>query len=333
MSDPIATELKLEWAIRSLEEKDTLIASLRASVDGLLSQLADASTKNETLKKVQDALMREKIAAERHVESLMSEKAELASENARLHIYAKEARAQAERASRAAHEQQQFSEARSKADELLLAASAAHAQLGDVAAAHPTDRDSSQELAEARAQLQALKLVLSRVLRGLDASGLRLDCAALLMPERAGARGSVERALLRALLPQAAGPDNSTAAVSFEMADVQAAQTKGPGTPRAAGTLSEPASDSWSAATSDQSRSDAAAPAGSESAVAASPASDAGQASSDVAESTANTSWGVRVGGMLTAATLGFWAVLLGDSSNSDSPPSPLRNSGSRSPR
>ena len=55
----------------------------------MLEANADLLAHNATLKTCQESLLREKLLAEMHVEQIAAEKAELASENARLHIYAK----------------------------------------------------------------------------------------------------------------------------------------------------------------------------------------------------------------------------------------------------
>jgi hypothetical protein len=192
MSDAIATELKLEWAHRQLEERDILIRSLRTNVAHLLDQLSDAGARIDTLKKVQDALTRDKFGAERYVEQLMQEKAELASENARLHISAKESAARAERAIRSAQDMQQIADARTQADELILRQTCS---LGPA----PSPERALQS------QLQALKLVLSRVLHAIQLSGLQLDCAALLQQAMAesDSSGSLDLALRQALFPGA----------------------------------------------------------------------------------------------------------------------------------
>lgn len=329
MAEPLVTELKLEWAMRQLEERDLLCRNLRANVDALLDQLADAAARNETLKRVQDALTREKIAAERHVETLMHEKAELASENARLHIFAKEARAQADRASRAAREQQLFSEARAQADELLLAAAPSTAVGVDATGGPPTENlvaadpqpeppaaaASSAELRDAHAQLHALKLVLARVLHGLGTSGLQLDRAALLAPERPETRGALERALRRAILAPG---------------DASAVEPLGgdTGAPPAAASLSATGAVDAEGGT----RPDPAAPVPAPPATTADPDAAAGPTSAPPAPASSSappplparaspapasgTHWGGGLGILLSAATLGFWSVLVGDQSD-----------------
>lgn len=340
MADPLVTELKLEWAMRQLEERDFLVRNLRSNVDALLDQLADAAARNETLKRVQDALTREKIAAERHVETLMHEKAELASENARLHIYAKEARAQADRASRAAREQQLFSEARAQADELLLAAAPPAAAGADAPSGFPPPLESAvaatdasappdpgassslavpadAELREARAQLLALKLVLARVLHGLGASGLQLDRAALLAPERAEARGALERVLRRAILAPG-DADAPPPPLGGEAADDAQGGEALPAAAAAAVVVGGPAS--VPAASAPPAASSAAAEPASADPGGAPPPSLSSQPSTGSAPSApAAARWGAGLGVLLSAATLGFWSVLVGD--QSDEPP------------
>lgn len=304
---------------RQLEERDVLIRNLRGNVDALLDQLADAAARNETLKRVQDVLTRDKLGAERHVESLMQEKAELASENARLHIFAKEARALAERATRIAHEQQRFADARAQADELLLAA----------ASPPPTQSDEVQpipaiELREVQAQMHSLKLVLARVLQGLGASGLQLDRVALLAPERPETRGALERALRHALLPlggTGSGDSDAHSRLISETAGALGADRRsgaGISSTAPAGTL--PMMEGAPISTTPTSFTPAAAthvaaivPAG---AVTGLPSALPSAAS--VTSTAAEPTWGL--GSLISHATWGFWAVLVGDQSD-EAPP------------
>ena len=95
MGDTLELQLKLEWAQRQLEERTSLGGALRRDIEVLIAEQGDLTLKVATLKTVQETLLREKIVAEKHVEQLMREKAELASENARLHVFAKDCAAKA----------------------------------------------------------------------------------------------------------------------------------------------------------------------------------------------------------------------------------------------
>ena len=330
--DPPFTELILT---RQLEERDVLIRNLRGNVDALLDQLADAAARNETLKRVQDVLTRDKLGAERHVESLMQEKAELASENARLHIFAKEARALAERATRIAQEQQCFSDARAQADELLLAASSPVSTLPPPPQSDEVPPTPAIELREAQAQMHSLKLVLARVLQCLGASGLQLDRVALLAPERPETRGALERALRHALLPPGGagagdydarfGSGTARTAEALEADKRSGAETSF--TPPPAGIL--PAISTTSTSTTPEAATNVAAIAP-DSTTTGLPSASVSAAS--IASTAAAPTWGL--GSLLSHATWGFWAVLVGDQSDETPPaagPQPASGEGGSS--
>jgi hypothetical protein len=305
MSDPLTTELKLEWAERQIEERDILIRSLRANVDGLLDRLGDAAARIDTLKKVQDALTREKIGAERLVEQLMQEKAELASENAKLHIFAKESATKAERANRSVQKQQEVTDARAHADELLLAA-----------ATHTGSASTASDDA-LQSQLHALKLVLSRVLHGIQESGLKLDTAALLAPPGPFApHGTLEQALRLALLPSTAdgGAGGSAAHPTHETE-----QVTGEGGRRAS--AAAPPSSGTSSADAHRDAPIVAVLGRDDDGNATNHAPVSGQLTAvalDVPSPPAPSQGGVL--GALSSLTWGFWSVLIGDDVHNSGP-------------
>ncbi|RYE97389.1 MAG: hypothetical protein EOO41_03550, partial [Methanobacteriota archaeon] len=169
MDDAVALQLKLDWCTRLVEEKSSLVDCLRADVNALLAA-NDALTANvATLKSVQDVLVAEKARAEAEVEEVRREKAELASENARLHVYAKDAAGRAERALATAAELKRIADARAAAEELVLTSGDG---AGDTAAlAPPTARGAT---ACSASELQAARILISRLLLMLGAAGVDL---------------------------------------------------------------------------------------------------------------------------------------------------------------
>ena len=124
MGEPDAVELslQLQWATRQVEERDGLVAGLQRSIVRLVEGGEEAAARIGMLKTVNDALLREKLLLSAHVEQLQREKAELASENARLHVFAKSCAATAEAATKSAAEMRAVAEARSRSEELTLLA-------------------------------------------------------------------------------------------------------------------------------------------------------------------------------------------------------------------
>lgn len=179
MGDAVELQLKLEFSARQLEEKDGLIFGLRKSLDATLAECQDLQTKTVTLKSAQDALLREKLTAEKHVEVLMREKAELASENARLHVFARDCSTKADAASRVSSELTAIARARASAEELVLAGGTMPAQQSlasvDVGV-------NSAALHQLQAQLAASRIMLSRLLVLASRHGLPLNKDQLLGP-------------------------------------------------------------------------------------------------------------------------------------------------------
>ena len=173
--DPLELSLKLEWANRQLEEKDALITGLRKSLEAILSENNDLTQKAATLKMVQDALLREKLTAEKTVEFLMREKAELASENARLHVFAKDCAAKADSAMKTSSELRAIAESRARAEELVLTATPS---ANDAAASF----SSAADALILQAQLAASRIMLSRLLVLASRHNLPVSREQLLSP-------------------------------------------------------------------------------------------------------------------------------------------------------
>ena len=187
MADRVELEIQLEWLQRQLEEREALVASLRKTLEALLGESQDHQLKAATLKTVQDALLREKLLAEKHVDLLQKEKAELASENARMHVYAKDCSAKAEAAARLSSELRSIAEARANAEELVLAAAAAVLAPGPSRpssshSAASSSRPAAADVLGLEASLQASRILLSRLLILAARSGVVLRREALLAP-------------------------------------------------------------------------------------------------------------------------------------------------------
>ena len=180
MGDALELQLQLDYYSRQLEERDALIVNLRRDLDIVLRDAADAATRATTLKSVQDTLLREKLLAERHAEQLMREKAELASENARLHVYANDCAARAEAAMAVARELRDAADARAAAEELSLAGGAAGIGITGGAG-------SDASTVVSAAQLAAARLLIARLLSVVAAGGLNLRREVLLAPPTADA--------------------------------------------------------------------------------------------------------------------------------------------------
>jgi hypothetical protein len=118
--DPVELEIKLAWVGRELEEKTALVDHLRSDISAVLLQNSELAERVAKLKGAQEQLLHDKLAAERKYHDALAEKAELASENARLHIYAREAATRAENAIATSNQLRSVAEARALADELML---------------------------------------------------------------------------------------------------------------------------------------------------------------------------------------------------------------------
>ena len=196
MPDAVELEIQIEWLQRQLEEREALVASLRKTLEALLGESHDFQLRANTLKTVQDALLREKLLAERHVELLQKEKAELASENARMHVFAKDCSAKADAAVRVADELRAIAAARARAEDLVLSSAGQHMGSGGAVSTRssPTpppksSPSSSASSANLEARLQAARIVMSRLLVLAARSGLVLSREQLLGPPGLDAAG------------------------------------------------------------------------------------------------------------------------------------------------
>lgn len=88
--DDIDLEIKLQFATRRLEEKENLVSHLRSLVDSVVVERDTLSQRCDTLKRVQSHIEADKKNLSDRVDALISEKAELAAENASLRVAAKD---------------------------------------------------------------------------------------------------------------------------------------------------------------------------------------------------------------------------------------------------
>jgi hypothetical protein len=143
--DEVELGLQLDYARRALEEKETLLGELRRALAASADEVGARGRQCAALAEVQDELLRRKHAAESAAESALRDKAELAAENARLHVFARDAAARADAASRRAAELRALVDARERADAAAAAGGAgAGAGAGE---APPAAHDGAPPLA------------------------------------------------------------------------------------------------------------------------------------------------------------------------------------------
>lgn len=150
--DQVEVELQLEYARRALEEKEELLSGLRAALASSADEASERARQCAALAEVQDELLRRKHVAESAADAALREKAELAAENARLHVFARDAAARAEAASRRAAELRALIDARERADATVAADSA----------------DASDPIA----QVAAARALAARALAALERAGV-----------------------------------------------------------------------------------------------------------------------------------------------------------------
>ena len=88
--DGVEYDIRLEWAQQTIEGNEALIANLKEHISMLVNETSELRTLVDTLKKVQESLLTDKLAAESSLEFLLREKAELSGENASLRAHAKD---------------------------------------------------------------------------------------------------------------------------------------------------------------------------------------------------------------------------------------------------
>lgn len=165
--DAVELEIKLGWVQRELEEKAALVTCLREDLNSVLAENAALTDKVTRLKAAQETIIRDKLAAENRFQEALREKAELASENAKLHVYAREAVHKAESAIAVATHLRGVAEARSRAEEAVLQT----AENSDTAEESIVDADKDVGLGAARslpARLQAAHILIARLLTVLQ---------------------------------------------------------------------------------------------------------------------------------------------------------------------
>lgn len=232
--------LKLDWARRAVEEKGQLLEALKANLQALVEENGELSRSVATLKEVQDDLLHRKLSAEQQADTALREKADLASENARLHVFARDAAGRAEAAVRQAAELKAQADARARSEQALMdfanhdrltvvAASAAASAVGKAegtTATPPTaSPDASRDAGILRSQLAAARLLIARLMMVVERAGINVRPRDLLQPLRGadssdprsrsgrGVDPALERELLRAAYAHL-GYDLSDPAVS-----------------------------------------------------------------------------------------------------------------------
>jgi hypothetical protein len=238
--DAMDLRLKLDWARRAVEEKGQLLEALKANLQALVEENGELSRSVATLKEVQDDLLHRKLSAEQQADTALREKADLASENARLHVFARDAAGRAEAAVRQAAELKAQVDARARSEQALMdfakqdrsavmaasAAASADGKSEGISATLPTSSpDASRDTGILRSQLAAARLLVARLMMVVERAGINVRPRDLLQPLR-GADGSdprsrsgrgvdpaLERELLRAAYAHL-GYDLSDPAVS-----------------------------------------------------------------------------------------------------------------------
>lgn len=154
--DAIELQIKLDWANRNLEERDALVASLRSNVESVLQENDALHRQVEKLKAAQESLIQKAAQAALARDDALKEKADLASENARLHVFARECLSKAENALRISNELKTAADARAAAEAAVLHLQPAAPAAGDSGAA-----------AAAPASLEAARIIIARLVAAL----------------------------------------------------------------------------------------------------------------------------------------------------------------------
>jgi hypothetical protein len=166
--DALELRIKLDYALRSLEEKSGLLEALRANVQALAEENQRLEGQVATLNEVQNELLNKKHAIEQAADTALREKAELASEAARLHVFSRECAQRAEQATRHARELRAEAEARSKVDAALISEGIDDGVPGE---------EASPAL---KAQLTASRLLVTRLLGLTERAGIAIRLKDLL---------------------------------------------------------------------------------------------------------------------------------------------------------
>lgn len=194
--DALELRIKLDYALRSLEEKSGLLEALKENVASLAAENGALKENIATLSEVQHDLLNKKHAVEQQADLALREKAELASEAARLHVYAKDCAMRAEAAVKQARELRSEAEARAKLDAAIIkdgdADSATGIDSGDAAANNQVSADAAAAAVLQRreralkAQLAASRLLVTRLLGITERAGISVRLKDLLQLQGGG---------------------------------------------------------------------------------------------------------------------------------------------------